>query len=252
VRFQQLTRFAAATGAAAAALAAPAATANADSRGGGAAFGVRAIGPVDVPAVPSVSSRGREANEHLAELPGNSLLKATGLKTAAGAEGSRASLSDVESPRLRLKAGAVTATCENGTGRSRLADATLAGRPLVAEARPNTTLTVPVPGLGKARVTLNKQTRDEQGRLRVTALEAAVPLGGERTQRLSLASVRCAAVPTRPQDQNSPSTGGTAAPGTGTTARPGAPAHPGTAANPGAVPQAPAPRPVAGDLPVTG
>ncbi|GLZ12977.1 hypothetical protein Acsp04_32120 [Actinomadura sp. NBRC 104425] len=268
MRLQQLTTFAIGTGAVAAVLAAPTAPALADSEAHGSAYGVRAIGPVAVPAVPSVTSTdGRPVRESLVRLPGNSLIKASGLNAAARPGQGSASVADVKSERLGLTARSVTAKCVNGKGVSELADARLAGRPLALRAKPNSSVAVPVPGLGTAEVVLNKQTRDSRGRLNVTAIDATVPLGKGRTEKLSIASVRCAPpAAAAPRDQQGAPPTSAAQPGRpgaagghgsavghpGAGAQPNGPAHPGSAAQPRSVVKAPAPRPVTGDLPVTG
>jgi len=262
VRLQQLTTFAIGTGAVAAVLAAPAAPALADSGAHGSAYGVRALGPVAVPAVPSVTSTdGQPVRESLVRLPGNSLIRASGLNAAARPGQGSASVADVKSERLGLTARSVTAKCVNGKGVSELADARLAGRPLALRAKPNSSVAVPVPGLGTAEVVLNKQTRDSRGRLNVTAIDATVPLGKGRTEKLSIASVRCAPpAAAAPRDQQGapptsaaqPGRPGSAAGHPGAVAQPNGPAHPESAAQPRSVVKAPAPRPVTGDLPVTG
>ncbi|MEV5826506.1 hypothetical protein AB0L25_13105 [Spirillospora sp. NPDC052242] len=225
----------------------PAAPAAATAGGTGSAFAVAATGPVAIPATPSVSSDAqRPERDSVAELPDNPLVRAGALNAAAWSGHARASAADVVVSRLGLEAAAVTAKCENGNGVSHLARATLDGRKLQANARPNSAVQIDLPKLGNASVTLNRHVRDRDGSLTVTAIEIVLPLPGGVTQKLSIASATCGKTAAKPGDPGTPGGGGE--PGGPSAGTPSAPA-----ATPSApVSAAPVPTPVAGDLPVTG
>ncbi|TDC36834.1 hypothetical protein E1281_39685, partial [Actinomadura sp. KC345] len=191
MRLQALTTCAAAVGALALpfTLAVPAASAT--SGGAGSAFAISASGPVAIPATPSVTSTAQKPErKSVAELPANPLVRAGVLNAAAWSGHGRASVADLDVPRLGLSAGAVTAKCENGNGVSNLVRATLNGKKLKAAATPNSTVNVDLKGLGNATVTLNRHVRDKDGSLTITAIEVRATVAG-KTQKISIASVTC-------------------------------------------------------------
>ncbi|WP_067450021.1 choice-of-anchor P family protein [Actinomadura macra] len=205
--------------------------------GAASAAAISASGPVAIPATPSVAGASQlPVRRSVAELPANPLAEARSLSAAAWAGHGRASVADLKIAKLLLSASAVTAKCENGHGVSRLAKAVLNGRRLAVTADPNTTVTARLNQVGVVSVTLNKQVRERNGDLSVTAIEIGLPLGPGGTQTLKIASVTCGK-------------GGGPRPTPPTT-----PGHPGSPApSPSAPPAAaPAPTPVPGDLPVTG
>jgi hypothetical protein len=209
-------------------LAAPLAAAVPASAGSGAASaaGISATGLVNIPATPAVSSVSGPHHETRASLPGNPLAHVSALRAEATSGHSAASVVDLRVaqaailPKAPVHAAAllsaklISARCDDGAGGSRLVDVQLAGRSIQAGGSPNSTITVPVQGLGGVRVTVNKQVRGADGRLTVTALELAVRVMG-KSQLVDIASATC----------------GAAAPPPG---------------------EAPAPTPVPSDLPVTG
>ncbi|MCO5972921.1 choice-of-anchor P family protein [Actinoallomurus sp. WRP6H-15] len=173
---------------------------------------------VAIPATPAVADT---ADRSLLHLPANPLIDVKVLHVTAKPAFARASVTDLSVAKAALTAHLVTATCTAGTGASRLANASLAGHRLAAVAAPNSALRIPVQGLGTASVTLNKQTRNADGSLTVTAIQVTLPLGPGRTQTLSVSSATCSGVREEPPGQEPPG-------------------------------QAPKPKPVPSDLPVTG
>ncbi|MEV5711295.1 choice-of-anchor P family protein [Actinoallomurus sp. NPDC052274] len=236
----RLTRLSAAA-AIAGALAAPLAMAGTASAttGTGSAYGLAATGLVAIPATPAVAAT---ADRSLLHLPANPLIDVKALHVTAKPAYARASVTDLSVAKAALTAHLVTATCDNGTARSHLAKASLAGHRLAADAAPNSALSIPVQGLGTANVTLNKQVRNADGSVTVTAIEATLPLGAGHTQTLSVSSATCAGAAENPPSQPP----GNPKPPTPTPTATGSPVP---TQPPG---QAPKPTPVTGDLPVTG
>jgi hypothetical protein len=233
MRLTQLTKAVAIASVIAAplAVAAPAASAGTEASS---AFGISATGAVPIPPVPAVSSSASQpTRKSLLEVPANPLLQASVLATAASAGHARASVTDLKVAKIGLAAHLITSKCENGSGSSTLIKVVLNGRVLKAGAQPNTTATVGLGTLGSASVVINKQVRDADGRLTVTALELSVPLGPGKFETISISSATCGRSAEAPTQPGLPSQ--TPAP---------SPSTP-----PGA---APVPTPVTGDLPVTG
>jgi hypothetical protein len=202
----------------------PALAAPARTTGHGSAYALNAAGPVAVPAISAVASTGRKADRSLLSLPKNPLVKASALHTTADRAMARASVADLLVKKLGLSASAVTALCTHGKGSVDLVAARLGKQHLAVSPAPNSAVRAHLGPLGTATVTLNKQVRAADGSLRVTAIEARVPIAG-KLETVSVSSVTCgkaAAQPTTPAPQQPP-------------------AH-----------QAPAPTPVHHDLPVTG
>jgi hypothetical protein len=225
-----LTKYAAIAGVLAIPLAV-AAPASATSGGTGSAFGISASGLVNIPQTPAVTSSAQPSHKSLVELPGNPLVQLSILRTQATPGHSEASVVDLKvakvvpssqlplSSRAVLSAKLITARCNGGAGSSKLVDVKLAGESLLkAGTSPNSTLTVPVQGLGGVQVTINKQVRNADGSLTVTALELAVQALG-KTQQIDISSATCSA---------------------------------GESTNPTPPGEAPKPTPVPSDLPVTG
>jgi len=190
--------------------------------GHGSAFGLSANGPVSVPVISAVASHGKPAERSLVSVPDNPLLSAKVLHTNAEKAKARASVADVLIKKLKLKANAVTAKCTQGMGSVDLVAAELDGKRLAVSPSPNSALHADLGPLGKATVTLNKQTRNADGTLTVTAVEARVPVAG-KMETVTISSATC---------------------GKEQAAQP-APQKPGG-------PKAPKPTPVHHDLPVTG
>ncbi|MCW2947259.1 MAG: hypothetical protein JWR24_3976 [Actinoallomurus sp.] len=230
-----LTKYAAIAGVLAVplAVAAPAsATSGGTSGGTGSAFGISASGLVNIPETPAVTSSAQPSHKSLVEVPGNPLVHLSILRTQATPGRSEASVVDLKvlnvvpssqlklplSSKAVLSAKLITARCVDGAGTSQLVKVKLAGQSLIeAGTSPNSTLTVPVQGLGDVQVTINKQVRNADGSLTVTALELAVAALG-KTQLIDISSATCSA-------------------GESTPTPPG---------------EAPKPTPVPSDLPVTG
>jgi hypothetical protein len=228
VRLKHLTTFVAIAGAVAVP-AAIAASASASPAGGAAsAFGVSATGLVNIPQTPAVSSLTGPAHKSLIELPPNPLVTLKALHTSATSGGSRASIVDLKVAKPALSAHLITSKCVGGTGSSHLVKASIAGHRLAADAAPNSTVAIPIQGLGAVSVVLNKQVHNADGSLTVTAIEVNVGLAG-KGQTIAISSATCAAGEVTPPKTPGPT--------------------PSTSTPPG---QAPVPTPVPSDLPVTG
>lgn len=194
-------------GAVAGALAAPVAAAAlvvpASATGGPAAssaFGISASGLVNIPPTPEVSSAVRPNTREVFSLPGKPLVELSVLRARAVPGHADATVTDLHvaramlSSRAVLSAKLISATCDNGEGSSRLVDVRLAGRRIQAGASPNSTITVPVQGVGAVQVTINKQVRNPDGSTTVTALELAVSALA-KSQTIAVSSATCAGVP---------------------------------------------------------
>jgi hypothetical protein len=230
VRLKHLTTFVAIAGAVAVP-AAIAATASASPAGGAAsAFGVSATGLVNIPQTPAVSSLTGPGHKSLVELPANPLVKLKALHTSAAAGASRASIVDLKVAKPALSAHLITSKCVGGVGSSHLVKASIAGHRLAADAAPNSTVAIPVQGLGSVSVVLNKQVHNADGSLTVTAIEVKVGLAAGKAQAIAISSATCAAGDATPPKTPGPTPTSTSTP-------------------PG---QAPVPTPVPSDLPVTG
>jgi hypothetical protein len=164
------------------------------------AFGVSATGLVNIPRTPAVTSASHPNSRSVVSIPGNPFVKLSVIRTRAVPGHAEASVVDLHvakaaiSPKAVLSAKVITATCDDGVGSSKLVDVRLAGRAIQAGTSPNTTLTVPVEGLGGVQVTVNKQVRNPDGTLTVTALELAVQALG-KSQTVAISSARCAGAP---------------------------------------------------------
>jgi hypothetical protein len=173
--------------------------------------------------VSTVSSNGKAEDSSLLSTPSIPALTASVLHVFAdGAQGTaRASAADLNIGGSQLIASLVTASCKPGGGNATLLNAIVGGHAIPVAPPPNTTIAVP-PGAGHiVAITLNKQVKNSQGGLTVTALE--VQLGtGSAQKTIDISTANCAA-PTTTTAHTSP-----------------------------AVPAAPAPVPLRGDLPVTG
>lgn len=246
MRSKNLTKSAAAAAGIAAAatmVIAAAPMASADTGASNSAYALAANGLVQIPAVSQVASSHALMDKSLISVPHNPLINAKVLHSTAGAGFARASVADVDALEHQLSAHVITAKCVNGEGVVNIASARLGKERLAVTPAPNSALTAPLGSLGGAQVILNKQVRNADGSLSVTAIEVNLKLAG-KTQTIDIASATCAAnganpspsqsaQPTPSQSPTTPATNGNGGGGTGT----------GTA---------PAPKPVAGNLPVTG
>ncbi|GAB3989771.1 hypothetical protein GCM10029978_115770 [Actinoallomurus acanthiterrae] len=203
--------------------------------GTGSAYGLAATGLVAIPQTPAVTAT---ADKSLVSLPANPLVDVKVLHTTAKPAYGRASVVDLEVAKAALTAHLVTATCKGGTGTSNLADARVGAHRLAAHAAPNSALNIPVQGVGTVGVTLNKQVRNPDGSLTVTAIEVRLT----DAQTISVSSATCS-----DGGSGTPSQPPTPPPGQPTGKPIPGPSHPTTP--PG---QAPKPTPVPGNLPVTG
>ncbi|GAA4485231.1 hypothetical protein GCM10023191_009550 [Actinoallomurus oryzae] len=233
MRLMPLPASVAIAGAVAAAIAVPAAlaaTASASpATGTASAFGVSATGLVNIPQTPAVTSSAGAHHKSLAQLPPNPLVKLKVLHTSAAGAASRASVVDLRVVKAALSAHLITAKCVGGKGSSHLVKASVAGHRLAADAAPNSTVTVPVQGVGSVSVVLNKQVHNADGSLTVTAVEVKLALATGKAQRIDISSATCSAGQTTPPQQPTPTPTQSTPPG-----------------------QAPVPTPVPSDLPVTG
>ena len=201
---------------------APAGTASATNEpghgGASSAYGISASGLVNIPRTPIVSSESGPSRRSLVSLPGNPLVALSVLRAQAVEGHSEASVADLKvlkaaiAPGATLSAKLITARCDDGMGTSKLVDVRLAGRAIGGVDRPNSDFTVPVQGVGVVQVTANKQVRNRDGSLTVTALELFVRALG-KVQRVDIASATCVsggpAEAPRPQpvESNLPVTG---------------------------------------------
>ncbi|MBW8482021.1 choice-of-anchor P family protein [Actinomadura parmotrematis] len=252
-RLAQASVIAAALGVAAAA---PAAATPAPGHGapgtdaGGSAYGLTATGPVPVPTLPAVQSPGGEVRKSLLRENHTKMLDAGALNVKAARDRAHAQVADLRVPDAGLLAQAVTARCQAGRGSARLAGAMIGGRPLAVDPPPNTVVPVDVPKLGRVALTLNKQWREADGRLTVTAIALDLPVAG-RPESLRVASATCG----RPSKRHCGCHGHHDGPKTPESTPPADPKPAGPAKPVKGKPvagTAPRPVPVKGDLPVTG
>jgi hypothetical protein len=204
------------------------------------AYAVSASGLVKIDKTPFVTDEKGFNQESLVELgKDGQLVHVKALNALAGENIAKASVAQVKLDLSVLKgldllgkghdhallsATAISASCENGKGKAAVANASIAGIPLKVDAPVNTVVEVP----GIAKVTLNKQTKNADDTLTVTALSVDLLNG---TQKIDLASATCS----------------TGAPSTPTT-QPTAPTTGGNTT----LPAAPTPKPVKAHLSVTG
>jgi hypothetical protein len=184
------------------------------------ATGILSTG-LGIPALSSVSSTGNAVGSSLLSIPANPVLTAKILHVLADANKgtARASVADLNLGEGKLLASLVTASCSPGGGGTTLADAIIAGHALPVAPPPNFTVALP-PGAGHiVAITLNKQVKNAQGGLSVTAIEVRL-LSGSLEKTIDISTANCAA--------------------------------PTAATAPGVPPAAPAPTPQVGTLPVTG
>jgi hypothetical protein len=177
-----------------------AATRHAGGPGFATAYGIAADGLISIPRIPEVTSEERPASRNVLEIPGNPLVELSVLRARALPGHADASAVDLKiakvaiSPEAVLTAKLISARCDDGFGASRLVGVRLAGRPIQAAASPNSTLTVPIAGLGGVQVTINKQVRNPDGTVTVTGLELAIAALGQ-SQTVDVASATCAPGP---------------------------------------------------------
>jgi hypothetical protein len=237
LRLTRLAASAAIAGALATPLAFTGAASATTETGTGSAYGLAATGLVTIPQTPAVTAT---ADKSLVSLPANPLIDVKVLHVTAKPAFARASVVDLRVAKAALTAHLVTATCKGGTGVSHLADARLAGHRLAVDAAPNSALSVPVQGLGTVGVTLNKQARNPDGSLTVTAIEVRLA----DAQTISVSSATCDA-----RGSGTPGQPPTPPPGQPIGKPTPKPSPTGPTTPPG---QAPKPTPVPGNLPVTG
>ena len=227
----------------------------------GSAFALSATGLLKIEPLPHVDNgKGFQQQSVAAFATPNKAVTADLLNAQAGSGHAKASVADLALDAGQLKllgagipalaASVVAAQCADGAGSASLADAKLGETKLDATPAANTELKVP----GIVKVVLNKQHRNRDGSLTVTAISISV----NKVQSVDIASVTCAAnqdggpsIP--PIPPNSPTT----APAATSTTRPadtdnghqgGDPA--GSQADQNG--KAPRPVPVPGHLAVTG
>lgn len=229
MRLMTLTASAAIAGAIAVPAALAATASASPATGTASAFGLSATGLVNIPQTPAVTSSSGAQNKSLAELPPNPLVELKVLHTSAAGASSRASVVDLKVVKAALSAHLITSKCVAGKGSSHLVKASVAGHRLAADAAPNSTITVPVQGVGSVSVVLNKQVHNADGSLTVTAVEVKLGLATGKAQTIDISSATCSAGQAAPPHQPAPTPTQSTPPG-----------------------QAPVPTPVPSDLPVTG
>lgn len=178
---------------AAAALTTMPVAAHADAkRAYGSAYGLSAEGIVAIAPTPwVVSTTSATVTKSLVTIPANPLVKGTVNNATASLAHAGASVVDVEVGQLGLRASVIKATCDNGSGGASLAEVTLGGQALPLYPPANTTLKLPVGSLGGAEVALNRQVRNRDGSLTVTAMHVNVVLAGVIKQSIDIAKVTC-------------------------------------------------------------
>ncbi|WP_020667164.1 choice-of-anchor P family protein [Amycolatopsis nigrescens] len=222
------------------------------------AYAVAASGLVKIDPLPSVNDAKGFEQKTIAEFATpEKLVQLKKLNAQAGKGKAKASIADLEvdlgllkgaDDKPLLSATAIEAVCEDGKGSATLAKARFGEIKLDVAAAPNTGVKVP----GIASVLLNKQTKNKDGSLTVTAI--SVSLDGIQT--LDLASATCAAgegdggpsetkPPTSSSSKPAPSSSKGGDDGDGPSKRP-----PGD--RPDADGKAPRPTPVKAHLDVTG
>lgn len=202
------------------------------------AFGLSASGLVAIqPLVPLDSTNGFQQRSQVKVNPAAGVHIGV-VNTEVDVNRAKASVTDLKLQLAgldvaALSASVIRATCVDGVGQATLASAKIGAVPLDLAPAPNTT--VPVPGV--ASIVLNKQTRNADGSLTVTAIW--IEING--VQRIQISSATCA--------KGSANGGGSG--GGGTTTIPPTPGDNGNG-NSNGKPQAPRPTPVKGHHPVTG
>jgi hypothetical protein len=158
------------------------------------AFALSAAGLLKIDPIPAVDDSDGFSQNSVAKfaLPGGAVT-ADVLNGQAGAGQARASILDVsvnlsiltgKLAKPVLKATAIEAKCDGDKVSSSLAKASIGDKTLDVAGPANTTVGVP----GLASVTLNKQTKNKDGSVTVTAIELNV----DGIQKVDLASVTCA------------------------------------------------------------
>lgn len=201
------------------------------------AYALKAEGPISLPAISQVEVQpgGEPQKKSLLTVPPNPILAAGVLNAKAGPGWARASTVDLKLLKAGLSAEVVEAACKNGRGVTHLVDVKLGGQRLAVTPAPNSTVTTRAGDLGVVEVTLNKQVRNVDGTLKVTAIEVKLPLGPGKSETVEVSTATCGTVASDPGDGDDGDNGGDN--GGGDTTPPG---------------QAPAPQPVPGNLPVAG
>lgn len=179
---------------AAAALTAMPVAAHADAKGAayGSAYGLSAEGLVSIAPTPwVVSTTSETVTKSLVTIPANPLIKGTVNNATASLAHAAASVVDIEVGRLGLRASVIKATCDNGSGGASLAKVTLGGQTLPLYPPANTMLKLPLGSMGGAEITLNRQVRNRDGSLTVTAVHVNVVVAGTIKQSIDIAKVTC-------------------------------------------------------------
>ncbi|MEO5876011.1 MAG: choice-of-anchor P family protein [Streptosporangiaceae bacterium] len=158
----------------------------------GSAYGLSAEGLIAVAPTPWVVSTTEDTvTKSLVTVPANPLLRGTVNNATASLARASASVVDVAVIALGLQASAIKASCDGGVGGASLADVRLGGQQIPLYPPVNFALNVPLGSLGGAEVTLNRQVRNRDGSLTVTAVHVNVVLAGATTQSIDIAKVTC-------------------------------------------------------------
>lgn len=218
-----------------------AATEDAPAAGTSSAYGIDANLAVtgtellNVDPTPYVESQGERQQDEVLEVPAEPLLNLKVLETVAEGSQARATAVNLKALEETIKAKVLEATCTGGEGNTKVVELIVGGETIIgeeAQPEPNTTVNIPPEQLqqleqvAKAQLILNKQEELDNGGIQVTALELKANIAGETvTKDISISSVTCG--PEKDKSEPGPS-------------------------ETDKLDEAPKPKPVEGDLAVTG
>ncbi|EID54710.1 choice-of-anchor P family protein [Saccharomonospora xinjiangensis] len=169
------------------------------------AYALAADGLVNITKVPHVIGEGKDHLVHT-DLPSaaNRILHAGVFNSAVEQGYAKASTTDVELGLPGVPAiavGLVTAECDDLTGSTSVADLRIGGQEIALDQiGPNTEI-IPDALQGIARITLNKQTANDDGSLTVSALSVDLLDG---TQTVDLSTATCTEKPEAPEEPEEP------------------------------------------------
>lgn len=184
-----------------------AATEDAPAAGTSSAYGIDANLAVtgtellNVDPTPYVESQGERQQDEVLEVPAEPLLNLKVLETVAEGSHARATAVNLKALEETIKAKVLEATCTGGEGNTKVVELIVGGETVIgdeAQPEPNTTVNIPPEQLqqleqvAKAQLILNKQEELDNGGIQVTALELKANIAGETvTKDISISSVAC-------------------------------------------------------------